>query len=88
MPQYALRTARFPVNNPAAIKLTSLLADLVAARSPASQPPGMSSSSGSGRPGGGGYAVRSIAEELLALGRYCCKSRKSNDSENFAKVDF
>src|SRR3977135_2018711 len=25
---------------------------------------------------------------MTALGRYCCKSRKSNDLENLAKVDF
>src|SRR5260221_1639156 len=25
---------------------------------------------------------------MSACGRFCCKSRKSNDSENLAKVDF
>jgi hypothetical protein len=25
---------------------------------------------------------------MSALGRYCCKSRKSNDPKNLAKVDF
>ena len=25
---------------------------------------------------------------MSALGGYCCKSRKSNDAENLAKVDF
>jgi hypothetical protein len=65
MPQYALRTARFPVNNPATIKLTHYrrtslrraLAGLSAA--------GMSSSSGSGRPGCPFAASRTIARIYL-----------------------
>jgi 4-hydroxythreonine-4-phosphate dehydrogenase len=33
-------------------------------------------------------SLRRVAWRMSALRRYCCKSRKSNDTENLAKVDF